>query len=395
MRRVSLHDFVDVVTNYREGDNLPESLRLDRSEAFTTYYAPFEYINTAAKVVLCGITPGLQQATIALVTAGSALRAGQNVEAALAQAKNTASFAGPMRSNLVAMLDHIGLPQRLGIHSAAELFGERSDLVHFTSALRNPVFHRGENFSGTPSMLEQASLRWQVENCLAEEAALLTGALWIPLGPKVSQALRHLVDRGVIDDAQVIDGLPHPSGANAERVSVFLGRKDPAAASAKTDASAILEARNRAVAKISGAHLKPVVHREMPIQQEVRIERPARVPAAEHSKISQQAESLLAQQLTRTAPPTKYIAGFITPRQRQLAQERNRQSISIWSEAVAHEAPSSLRRFLKERYPASRTRNSNLNSKNADRLRVGKAVDYWCFDTLGDLGVFVDWYCTR
>ena len=67
MRRISLHDFVDVVTSYREGDDLPESLLLDRSEAFTTYYAPFEYINTAAKVVLCGITPGLQQATIALL----------------------------------------------------------------------------------------------------------------------------------------------------------------------------------------------------------------------------------------------------------------------------------------------------------------------------------------
>lgn len=394
MRRVSLHDFVEVVRSYRDEGRLPDSLLLDRSGAFTTFYAPFEYINASAKVVLCGITPGLQQATIALATAGAALRAGQTVAAAQALAKRTASFAGPMRSNLVAMLDHIGLPQRLGINSAAELFGDRGDLVHFTSALRNPVFHRGANFSGTPSMLEQASLRWQVENCLAEEAALLAGALWIPLGPKVSQALRHLVDRGVIDDAQVIDGLPHPSGANAERVSVFLGRKDPAAASAKTDASAILEARKRAVAKVSGAHLTPAVHREKPTREH-HIDRSVRVTTAEHSKISQQAEALLAQKLTRTAPPTKYIAGFVTPRQRQLAQERNRQSISIWSEAVAHEAPSSLGRFLKERYPAARTRNSNLNGKNADRLRVGKAVDYWCFDTLGDLGVFVDWYRTR
>ncbi len=96
-----------------------EKLRLAQSGAIEVIYAPFEYINTAAKVVLCGITPGLQQATIALLTAGSALRAGQNVEAALAQAKNTASFAGPMRSNLVAMLDHIGLSQRRGIDSAA------------------------------------------------------------------------------------------------------------------------------------------------------------------------------------------------------------------------------------------------------------------------------------
>ena len=262
MRRVSLHDYIDVVANYREGDGLIKSLLLDSSGDFTTFYAPFEYINTAAKVVLCGITPGLQQATIALATAGEALRAGQSVENAQALAKRTASFAGAMRNNLVAMLDDIGLSHKLGTRSAANLFGEQTALVHFTSALRNPVFHRGANFSGAPPMLAQDSLRWQIENYLTEEVKLLPGAIWIPLGPKVAAALRHLVARGALNDAQVIDGLPHPSGANAERISVFLGRKDPAAASAKTDGSAILQARQRAVAKVSGLSGSPCQMRE-------------------------------------------------------------------------------------------------------------------------------------
>jgi len=72
MLSVSVHDYANVVANFREGGVLPESLLLERSGEFSTYYAPFEYINTSAKEVLCGITPGLQQATIALGTAGIA-----------------------------------------------------------------------------------------------------------------------------------------------------------------------------------------------------------------------------------------------------------------------------------------------------------------------------------
>ena len=43
--------------------------------------------------------------------------------------------------------------------------------------------------------------------------------------PKPAAALRHLAGLGILDPSHILDGLPHPSGANAERVAYFLGRK--------------------------------------------------------------------------------------------------------------------------------------------------------------------------
>jgi hypothetical protein len=72
-------------------------------------YAPFDYITPRAKVVIVGITPGAQQAANALAEARRQLLAGSTAEAALKAAKVFASFSGPRRTNLVAMLDYIGL----------------------------------------------------------------------------------------------------------------------------------------------------------------------------------------------------------------------------------------------------------------------------------------------
>jgi hypothetical protein len=44
---------------------------------------------------------------------------------------------------------------------------------------------------------------------------------------------------------KILNGLPHPSGANAERVAFFLGRKARAALSSKTSPGPIEAARDR------------------------------------------------------------------------------------------------------------------------------------------------------
>ena len=251
MRHVTLSDVITEVQSFQGGSTLPGALLLSEQGTVQTFYAPFEHINRSAKVVICGITPGLQQASIALSTASKALREGQSVQSALALAKSTASFAGPMRSNLIAMLDHVGLPKLVGIRSSEELFGARRDLVHYTSALRNPVFVNGKNYSGSPAMLSHQAMRWQIENLLAEEASALHDAVWIPLGPKVSEALAYLTRRGVLSESRILDGLPHPSGANAERISVFLGRKNPDAVSAKTNPLTIARGRDSVMNKLA------------------------------------------------------------------------------------------------------------------------------------------------
>lgn len=234
-----------------DGKALPDFLKLSENGELVTYYAPFEYINTKAKVVLCGITPGAQQAEIALNTLAQALNSGKSEEEALCLAKASASFAGPMRKSLVKMLDHVGLHRALGIPSCEALFSTHTDLVHYTSALRNPVFFRGQNYTGNPLMLKELTLRYQIETYLRDEVSQLgSDTLYIPLGPKPAEALLSLVQSGHLKSAQILNGIPHPSGANAERIKYFSQEKAREDLSSKTNAAALDAARASVIQKI-------------------------------------------------------------------------------------------------------------------------------------------------
>lgn len=213
-------------------------------------YAPFDYINFDARVVIVGITPGRRQMSNALSECRQQLRSGASQAEALAVAKVHASFSGPMRANLVAMLDHIGVAGLLGLDSTADLWGSAAGMVHFTSALRYPVFIDGKNYSGTPSMLRVPLLQDHLGTWLAEEMRQLPNALFVPLGPKVSEALAYLAPKVGIRENQVLTGLPHPSGASAERVAYFLGQKPRELLSAKTNAARLDTAKASLVAKI-------------------------------------------------------------------------------------------------------------------------------------------------
>lgn len=227
-------------------------LVLDEAGVIKVIYAPFDHIETRARLVVVGITPGMTQAVNALQAAVSASRAGKEIGSALAAAKLTASFSGgAIRNNLVAMLDAIGVAGLFGVHSTADMFRPGSTAVHFTSALRYPVFVDGKNYNGTPDMLATPILRRQVETHLAEEARALSGAIWLPLGPKAEAAVSHLAGRGLLDPKRILAGLPHPSGANAERVAVFLGRKRPEDVSRQTNPAPLLAASARLKAQIS------------------------------------------------------------------------------------------------------------------------------------------------
>lgn len=232
----------------------PELL-IERSGGLACHYAPFDHVNTKAKVVLLGLTPGEQQARNAITALRSALDQGLSDQAALQLAKETASFSGPMRTNLVAMLDHLGLHRRLGIGGCSHLFDSRTDLVHFTSTLRYPVFADGKNYSGSPSVLGTPFLRSMCERWLTEEVAALSDAWWIPLGAEAKAVLAKLAAQGIISVDQVLDGMPHPSGENAERIAYFLGTRRREALSAKTNPESIDAAKRSLQSKLDGARV--------------------------------------------------------------------------------------------------------------------------------------------
>jgi len=226
-------------------DELPDFLLLKEKGELKTYQSFFGHINKSAKIVLCGITPGKSQACLSLNTYRMALEEGESQTVAERRAKESASFAGTMRTNLVRMLNHVGLHNYLGIGSCADLFEERKDLVHYTSTLQNPVFYKGGNYNGTPGMLKDSSLIWQIETFLKPEVAEFgESTFFIPLGPKPAEVLHYLVSQECLKEHQILDGFPHPSGANSERIKYFCEEKPKDQLSVKTNAMAIDQARH-------------------------------------------------------------------------------------------------------------------------------------------------------
>lgn len=220
-----------------------EDLRIAKEDDVEVWYAPFEYINPAARLVIVGITPGRTQMMNALRECRAQLERGASEEEALMAAKQTAAFSGAMRPNLIALLDRVGLQKMLGLASCAALFSERSELVQTTSILRNPVFVNGENYNGNPNMVRHPLLHQQLISGFGKDATALPNAVFVPLGDKVSQALLYLADTGFIARERILEGLPHPSGANAERIAYFLGNKARTALSSKTSPEKLDHAR--------------------------------------------------------------------------------------------------------------------------------------------------------
>jgi hypothetical protein len=214
---------------------LNEELRIAQEGDIETYYAPFDYIERDARLVLVGITPGLTQARNALLEAQRQLSRGASLAEAERLAKTAASFSGPMRNNLIRLLDAVGIHQWLGLPSTSEVFSPDSRLVHYTSVLRYPVFLRGQNYSGNPAPSRSRLLQEQIEQWFAREVDLLRDAVFIPLGSIPQQVMAMMVDSGRINAGRVMQSLPHPSGANAERIAYFLGTKPAEKCSAKCD----------------------------------------------------------------------------------------------------------------------------------------------------------------
>ncbi|MDR1853376.1 MAG: uracil-DNA glycosylase family protein [Azoarcus sp.] len=231
--------------------SLYDKLTIAEDQGIRVCYAPFEYINESARVVIAGITPGHTQMLNALKEVRRQLDRNTPEDKALKAAKDTGAFSGSMRPNLTSLLDSIGIQRWLGIRSCDELFGNSAHLVQTTSVLRYPVFVGDKkNYAGTPNMIRHPLLRDQLTAHFAAEAAALPDAVFVPLGDKVAEALFFLAEKGSIKRERILDGLPHPSGANAERIAYFLGRKERSALSSKTSPDKIDGAKEKLLRRV-------------------------------------------------------------------------------------------------------------------------------------------------
>ena len=211
---------------YLPTDLLTDAFLVASDGSLAIYYAPFDWINTSARLVVVGITPGWGQMQESFQAFKTALDDGLSVNQAYEAAKKQASFAGSMRRNLLSMLSNISVPSLLGINAATSIFTDRADLIHSTSAIRYPVFVDGGNYSGHRPTIDKSDVlgRFVVE-VLRPELTLLESALVVPLGGAVEIALRMLIDLGDLDERRVLLGFPHPSGSNGHRGRQFAERK--------------------------------------------------------------------------------------------------------------------------------------------------------------------------
>jgi hypothetical protein len=236
MENSQIQKYKSALLNYANKAPFDPSLHMVTEADIEVYFSPFEWVNQDAKIVLVGMSPGSTQAHNANIAAHDAINAGKSLERVGRIAKETGSFSGALRNNLVAMLDSIGVSKKLGIESAMSLFDKDASLLHSTSVFRYPSLLKGKPISSAKYGLKRPLLKDMIDTCLARECELLSkDTLYVPLGQGVDEVLSYLAKKGVISSTQILIGLPHPSGANAERINYFLGRKARDKLSAKTN----------------------------------------------------------------------------------------------------------------------------------------------------------------
>ncbi len=208
-----------------ETDVLCPELFLFEKGRLSVRYCPFDSVNPKAKLVIVGITPGLHQMFLSCQEAQRALVEGQTGEEVFRRAKAVGAFAGSMRTNLIAMLDGIGLHEKLGIDSTRSLFGEHAELLSGTSAVLYPAFVDEKNYTGTPGPHAYPLLQAFVDQVLTAELGMTPDAFIIPLGKTVSTILQREVARGALKPERCLFEFPHPSGANGHRARLYAENK--------------------------------------------------------------------------------------------------------------------------------------------------------------------------
>jgi hypothetical protein len=200
---------------------LDDSRVIGRAKSYTVVYGPFSsQPNPQAEVIFVGLTPGRSQLELANRIARE--RVTLTPEEYALTLRREVAFAGPMRRNLIAMLDRLGLQRRLGLPSTADLFGTQSHRMFATSALRYPVFGAGwKNYSGNSAIVREPLFIEMLKTLLGPMLAAMPRTLIVPFGSCVGAGVLYVAECGMIDKRRVLRGFPHPSGANGHRRVIF------------------------------------------------------------------------------------------------------------------------------------------------------------------------------
>ena len=189
---------------------------IKREDNIEIYYAPFDYINSKAKIMIVGITPGLQQ----MLQSFEAVNEGRSLK----EVKDLSSFKGSMRTTLIKYLDALNINKKLKIKSCESLFNINSKYLHSTSLIKYPVFDKGRNYSGS-GLLKKKILLDFLEEHFVKELKKLDKTIIVPLGNTVSSTIEYLNNEFKLNLKCFLKGFPHPSGLNVRKDIQFKENK--------------------------------------------------------------------------------------------------------------------------------------------------------------------------
>ena len=189
---------------------------IKREDNIEIYYAPFDYINSKAKIMIVGITPGLQQ----MLQSFEAVNEGRSLK----EVKDLSSFKGSMRTTLIKYLDALNINKKLRIKSCESLFNTNSKYLHSTSLIKYPVFDKGRNYSGS-GLLKKKILLDFLEAHFVKELKKLDKTIIVPLGNTVSSTIEYLNNEFKLNLKCFLKGFPHPSGLNVRKDIQFKENK--------------------------------------------------------------------------------------------------------------------------------------------------------------------------
>ena len=189
---------------------------IKREDNIEVYYAPFDYINSKAKIMIVGITPGLQQ----MLQSFEAVNEGRSLK----EVKDLSSFKGSMRTTLITYLDELNINKKLRSKSCESLFNINSKYLHSTSLIKYPVFDKGRNYSGS-GLLKKKILLDFLEAHFVKELKKLDKTIIVPLGNTVSSIIDYLNNEFKLNLKCFLKGFPHPSGLNVRKDIQFKENK--------------------------------------------------------------------------------------------------------------------------------------------------------------------------
>ena len=189
---------------------------INKESNIKIYYAPFDYVNPKAKIMIVGITPGLQQ----MLQSFQVINDGKSLK----EVKDLSSFKGSMRTTLVKYLDELKVNKKLKIKSCESLFNKDSKYLHTTSLVKYPVFDKGKNYSGV-NILKKKILLEFIEKNFLKELKILQKSITVPLGNTVSSTIDYLNKKHQLKLRCFLKGFPHPSGLNVRKNIQFKENK--------------------------------------------------------------------------------------------------------------------------------------------------------------------------